>query len=164
MMEQNDRYVKLDRMRYTKDSFSSNMALLGIVFNVLYFISIYKSDVSNYYYTWMIGASVIYNLLFLLTAFLASQGVKNRKYDYWLVLYLIGLMQIIRILYLPTKAHTTMVTVSGVERLVMRDGQYLFVTCCLIASAVCCVLGAVCSCRNCVLLDRHMSRIEKRSA
>jgi len=39
--------IELDRMRYIKNTFSSRMALLGIVFNVLYFASIYESDVGS---------------------------------------------------------------------------------------------------------------------
>ena len=65
-MTQNDLFIKRDRMRYTKDSFSSGLVLLAIVFNVLYFVSIYQTDVGRYYYNWVIGASVVYNLLFLL--------------------------------------------------------------------------------------------------
>ena len=41
----NEQSVKLDRMRYTKNTTSSRLALLAIVFDVLYFVSIYKSDV-----------------------------------------------------------------------------------------------------------------------
>ena len=72
-----DRSVQLDRMRYTKNTASSRLALLAIVFDVLFFISIYKSDVGAYYYTMTIGGSIIYNLIFLLAAFLCSEGVKK---------------------------------------------------------------------------------------
>ncbi len=58
-----DRSVQLDRMRYTKNTASSRLALLAIVFDVLFFISIYKSDVGTYYYTATIGGSIIYNLV-----------------------------------------------------------------------------------------------------
>ena len=51
--------VKKDRMRYTKDKLSSNLALLAIVFDCLYFVSIYQSDVGSWYYNWVIGASVV---------------------------------------------------------------------------------------------------------
>ena len=70
-----DRYTVLDRMRFTKNTTSSRLAILAIVFDVLFFISIYKSDVDTYYYTIIIGASIIYNLVFLLAAFLASARV-----------------------------------------------------------------------------------------
>ena len=70
--------VKLDRMRYAKNALSSRLTYLAILFNVLYFVSIYQSDVSTWYYNWVMGASIICNLLFLLMAFLASEGVKSR--------------------------------------------------------------------------------------
>ena len=43
----NDQMVKLDRMRYTKNTASSRLAILAIVFDVLFFISLYKSDVGT---------------------------------------------------------------------------------------------------------------------
>ena len=85
-----ERTVKLDRMRFTKNTSSSRLALLGIAFNVLYFISVYKSDVKNYYYTILIGASIIYNLVFMLSTFLCSEGVKNYKHSYSLALLVLG--------------------------------------------------------------------------
>lgn len=163
-MAQSDLFIKRDRMRYTKDSTSSNLVLLAIIFDVLYFVSIYQSDVGSYYYNWVIGASVIYNLLFLLTAFLASQGVKNRKSNYCLTLVIIGLMQFVRIFYLPAKAHKAVVMVGKEELRAMGDGQYIFVVVCLIASAVCCVVAAVSCYRNCKQLAAHMCELEKKSA
>ena len=63
--------IAKDRMRYTKDKFSSMLAILAIVFDCLYFVSIYQSDVGTFYYNWLIGVSIVYNLIFLLAAFLA---------------------------------------------------------------------------------------------
>ena len=123
-MTQNDQFIKRDRMRYSKDGLSSGLVLTAIVFDVLYFVSIYKSDVGSYYYSWMIGASVVYNLLFLLTAFLASQGVKNRKSGYGLTLMVLGIMQIVRIFYLPAKAHATTLEIGKDVLQVMGDGQH----------------------------------------
>lgn len=164
MMTQNDLYLKRDRMRYTKDSFSSNLVLLAIVFDVLYFVSIYQSDVGSWYYNWIIGASVIYNLLFLLTAFLASQGVKSRKDNYCLSLTVIGLMQIVRVFYLPAKAHRAIVVVGKEELRAMTDGKYAFAVVCLVASAVCCVVAAVSCYINCKHLAQHMQQLEDHSA
>lgn len=163
-MTQNDLFIKRDRMRYTKDKFSSNLVLLAIVFDVLYFVSIYQTDVGSYYYNWLIGASVVYNLLFLLTAFLASQGVKSRKPDYCLTLVIIGLLQIVRVFYLPAKAHDAIVVVGEQELRAMTDGQYFYVVICLIASAVCCVVAAVSCYLNCKQLAEHMRQLEKQSA
>ena len=68
--------IQLDRMRYTKNVFSSRMVYLAILFDVLYFVSIYESDVGNWYYTWLIGLSIVYNLVFMLVAFLASDDAE----------------------------------------------------------------------------------------
>ena len=163
-MTQNDLFIKRDRMRYTKDSFSSGLVLLAIVFNVLYFVSIYQTDVGRYYYNWVIGASVVYNLLFLLIAFLASQGVKSRKSGYGLMLLVIGLLQIVRVFYLPAKAYAAEVEIGSEMVRVITDGQHTYVVICLVASAVCCVVAAVSSYISNQQLAQHMRDLEKKSA
>lgn len=163
-MNREDLTIKRDRMRYTKDKFSANLIIAAIVLDALYFISIYKSDVSNWYYTWMIGASIVYNLLFLLSAFLCSEGVKNRKTGYTGMLLFIGAMQLVRIFYLPAKAHAAMVEVGGVETVVMGDRQYLYTIACLAISGICCIVGAISSYINNKNLAEHMRAIENKTA
>lgn len=159
-MKDDNLLIKKDRMRYTKDKSSANLILLAIVLDALYFVSIYQTDVGSYYYTWVIGASIIYNLLFLLTAFLASEGVKNRKTGYTGLLIGIGLMQIVRVFYLPAKAHAAMVTIGQDAVPAMGDSQYIYVVVCLIASGVCCLIAAVNSYRNNKTLAEYMKTIE----
>ena len=48
-MTPEERLIKTDRMRYTKDKFAANLILLAILLDALYFISIYKTDVGTYY-------------------------------------------------------------------------------------------------------------------
>ena len=74
LSKEENRLIRLDRMRYTKNSLSSSLTYLAILFDVLYFVSIYESDVGNWYYNHVIGISVVYNLLFMLIAFLSSEG------------------------------------------------------------------------------------------
>ena len=86
MSDVNDRETNLDRMRYVKNTASSRLCYLAILLDVLYFVSIYKSDVGSWYYQILIGASIVYNLLFLLMAFLASEVVKSYQKTYsWLL-------------------------------------------------------------------------------
>ena len=68
--------LKLDRMRYVKDSGPSNFAILAIVFDVLYFVLIYTIN-KEYFYNYMIGISIIVNLLFMLIGFWCSVEVKS---------------------------------------------------------------------------------------
>lgn len=159
-MTQEELTIKRDIMRFTKDKSSANLVILAIVFDCLYFVSLYSSDVGSYYYTWVIGASIIYNLLFLLTAFLASEGVKNRKTGYTPLLIGIGIMQIVRIFYIPMQARAATVVVSGEELAVMGNGQFIYVSVCLAISGICCLIAAVTSSRNNKALAEHMRSIE----
>lgn len=137
------RRIRLDRMRYTKNTRSSGLALLAILFNVFYFVSIYASDVGSWYYTILIGASIVYNLLFMLMTFLASEGVKNYKAGYAWLLIAVGAGQIARIFYLPMKARAAVVTISKIDYQVMGSGQFAWVTLCLALSAACALSGGV---------------------
>lgn len=162
-MTPEERLVKLDRMRYTKDKMSANMILLAIVLDALYFISIYKTDVSTYYYTWVIGASIVYNLLFMLSAFLASESVKSRKGGYMGLLIFIGAMQFVRVFYLPAKAHAATVEIQNVEQVVMTDKQYIYVVACLIVSGICCIAAAINSYINTKNLNNYMQSLENKT-
>ena len=55
----NDRDIRTDRMRYVKNTSSSRLCYLAILLNVLYFISIYKSDVGSWYYQILVGGSIV---------------------------------------------------------------------------------------------------------
>lgn len=135
--------IKKDRLRYTKNKMSSSMTYLAILFNVLYFVNIYQSDVNTYYYTMTIGFSVLCNLVFLLVAFLSSEGVKNYKMNYALILILLGVVQIARMFGIPRMAHSAMTTIDAVEVLVMDDKQYMTVIILLALSAASCFVAGI---------------------
>ena len=156
----NEENIKLDRMRYTKNTTSSRLAILAIVFDVLFFISLYKSDVGNYYYTILIGASIIYNLVFLLATFLASEGVKGYQKNYTWLLLVLGVIQILRIFIYPVQAHSAVI--SGVP--VMGDGQFIFMIICLALSAVCLVASAIINWKKCIALTAHIASLEAAKA
>ncbi len=158
-----DKLTSLDRMRYTKDKLSANLVLLAIVLNVLYFVSIYESDIGSYYYNWTIGASVVYNLIFLLMAFLASEGVKSRQSGYMPTLLALGVMQFVRIFYLPAKASVAFIEVAGEKVDVMGNSQYLYVVVCLAISGICCIAAAISSTINNATLARYMRSLDKQT-
>ena len=132
--------IKKDRLRYTKNAASANLAYLAILFDVLYFVSIYSSN-NEYYYDINIGISVIYNLLFLLFVFLSSEGLKNYKLGYAIAIIGIGLMQLVRIFGIPLGALKEALDVGG--KTVMEQGQFNYVVTMLILSAACCVAAGV---------------------
>ncbi len=147
--------IKIDRLRYTKNKLSSNLAYFGILFNVLYFVSIYGSDVNNYYYTITIGLSVVYNLIFLLSAFLSSEGVKNYKFGYSYFIIVIGILQFVRILGIPRMAHTTITTVNGADVTVMDNKQFAYVVLCLVISGVACIISGVVGAYKAYVLEKY---------
>lgn len=155
-----DRMTQLDRMRFTKNTTSSRLALLAIVFNVLFFISIYKSDVDTFYYRIIIGASIIYNLVFLLAAFLCSEGVKNYKISYSWAMIVLSAIQIARIFILPVQAHNTIIGSAPV----MGDGQFIRVTVYLIASALCLLCGALINLKKSRALSAHVASLQGQQA
>ena len=154
--------IRLDRMRYTKNILSSRLVYLAILFDVLYFVSVYESDVGNWYYTALIGISIVYNLVFMLVSFLSSEGVKNYKMGYGWVLGALGIGQIVRIFILPMMAHTALTKRSDpvlkkvLEVPVMEDGQFIFAVVCLVLSALCCLAaGGIALVRSRKLLAYH---------
>ncbi|MGN0817428.1 MAG: hypothetical protein ACI4L9_00525 [Candidatus Coproplasma sp.] len=93
--------VQDDILRYKKNKFASSFALLGLVFNCLYFMLFYSVSTTPLYKI-LLGGSVILNLLVLLGGFYASEGIKgyNKKFSY--VLFVLAAIQIARIFIYPT--------------------------------------------------------------
>ena len=159
-----ERSIRLDRMRFTKNTLSSSLVLVAILFNVFYFINIYKSDVNhnvgNFYYQIRIGASIIYNLVFMLAAFLSSEGIKNYKIQYSYVLVLLGILQVVRIFILPAQAAATEVTVAGVTSRVMHTRVVIY----LLISAACCLAAAVIGYKRSRELAAHLASLAEKAA
>ena len=168
-----ERSIEVDRMRFTKNTQSSRMAILAIVFNVLYFISIYKSDVGNYYYTALIGISIVYNLVFMLLTFLCSEGVKNYKRGFSWAMIALGIMQIVRIFIIPAKMHGTVIEKGAqtvlhilnyhipatMDVAVMGLGQFILVVVLLILSALCLFRGAAVNFKKSRALADHIANL-----
>lgn len=148
--------IKKDRLRYTNNKTSANLTYLAILFDVFYFVSIYSSDVNNYYYTITIGLSVVYNLVFLLVAFLSSEGLKNYKLNYAYAIIAIGILQVARIFGIPTMAHEAVTSINGAEVAVMDDKQFIYVVACLLLSAVTAIIAGVVGIYKSTTLTKYM--------
>lgn len=167
--------IKKDRLRFTKNKLSSGLALLAIVFNALYFVSVYSSDVGSYFYNWTIGVSVLYNLVFMLLAFLSSEGVKNYKLGYSYALMILGLGEIVRIFYIPLTAKNTTdptITSDALSNMlakgetvptVMGDFQFYYCTVCLVAAAALCIISGVVAMIKTTTLIKYQDELEKNS-
>jgi len=159
----NDQSVRLDRMRFTKNTTSSRLVLLAIVFDAIYFVSLYQINL-EFYYNLLMGASILYNLVFMLAAFLASEGVKNYRQGFSWVLCALGAGQIVRIFIWPTQAHATSVTVAGLEILAMSNGQFVRAVIYLAASAACLFVAAAVNFTKSRALKAHIAGLEGQKA
>lgn len=154
-----EKFIRLDRLRYTKNTASSRLAILAILFDVLFFVSIYKSDVGTWYYNILIGASILYNLVFMLLTFLSSEGVKNYKKVYSGLLFALGAGQIVRIFIYPMRAHAASITVKRVAYQIMEDPQFVRTVVYLCLSAACCIAAAVINLNKSRMLDGHLKSL-----
>ena len=154
-----DKQVRLDRMRYTKNTLASGLALLSILFDVFFFISIYESNVGSWYYNILIGASILYNLIFLLAAFLSSEGIKNYKISYSYLMIALGIGQIIRIFIYPMRAHAATVTIQEQAVTVMENPQFIRCVLYLVISAACLFVGAFVGMTRSKQLKAHLQSL-----
>ncbi len=166
MREIDDSLITKDRMRYIKNKFSSNLCIIAILFDVFFFVSIYKIniDTSRNYYNILIGASIVYNLVFMLLAFLSCESVKN--YDEkkcWLMVAL-GIFQIVRIFILPVRFHNSTVTIQSVQTAVMGNAQFMRCIIYLLISGFSLLLGAVVGIKRSRTLKAYIATLgeEKR--
>lgn len=141
-----------DILQYQTNKLSANCVLLAIVLNVLYFANIFgtiEENVGSYYYTISTGFSVIYNLLFLLFAFMCSEGVKNYKINLSITVIFIGLMQFLRIIYIPLKAF---------QAEVMSGGIFAYNVVLLIVSGILCIVGGIVGILKALKLKKHLNK------
>ncbi len=159
-----EQMIRRDRMRFKKNKLSANLTLLAILLDVLYFVNIYQNDAGSYYHSFLIGISIVYNLVFMLAAFLSEEGVKNYKKAYSIPLIILGIGQIVRIFILPMQAHSYVNVEAGFPEPPMGDGQFTYLIVLLILSAVCLFAAAVINFVKCTALESHMKMLEGRSA
>lgn len=152
--------LKKDRMRFVKNKTSSNLAYLAIIFNVLYFISIYSSDVGEFYYSIKIGVSVVYNLLFLLTVFLSSEGLKNYKKSYAIIIVVVGALQLVRIFGYPMEGAKT-VLANGEK--VMEASQVAYTITMLALSAAAAITSGVVGIIRTTMLEKYQATLPEES-
>ncbi len=143
--------LKLDRMRYVKDSMPSTFAILAVVFDILYFVLVYKIN-HDFFYNSLIGVSVIVNLLFMLFGFWASIEVKSYHGKFGYMMIVLGLAQIVRIFIYPMQAKAAAV---------MTGGQFTRALVYLCAAAALNVVGGLMSIRNSRTLQNYLNSIEK---
>ncbi|HEY8396123.1 MAG TPA: hypothetical protein VIK96_05020 [Bacilli bacterium] len=138
-------WVSIDKMKYKNDSLAFTFSILGLLANVLYFFTLYQHN-DNYYYSYLLGISVIYNLIFMLAVFLAGEEVKTYHRNYAYVLLALGIVQILRIFFYPRIALN-----AGK----MEEKKYWELAIMLAISGIMLILGAIRCFRNTTLLKLY---------
>lgn len=170
-MADNNKILQDDTLLYRKNKLAANLALLGLLFNVLYFCILYgitrpllaDNTTSTWFVTILIGGSVILTLVSLLATFLASEGIKSYKKSYVIVLIVLAAIQIARIFIYPvyTLQHQeisrTYFWIRTGNSTIL--GVMMIVWLCL--SAACLIAAAVVGYMNCVRREAHVAAVEK---
>lgn len=166
----NQQIISNDILNYKTNKGASSLALLGIVFNVLYFCLLY-SFTAEFFSTWKLGISVLLTLITLLMTFLASEGIKNYEKKYCIFLLVLAAIQIIRIFGLPLEALNHDISAAETGGVIALSGEYFFVEISysaaytflviwLVLAAAALVGSAAVGYINCVRLETYNKKIE----
>jgi hypothetical protein len=147
-------WASIDKMKYKKDSLAFAFAVLGLIANVVYFALLYKNN-SNFFYSYMMGISVIYNLVFMLIVFLSAEEVKTYHRNYSFVLFVLAGIQFFRIFFYPRRA---------LKAEVITGDAYLRMAICLAVSGVFLLFAAIKSFWSSTILKRYLEGKIKTSA
>lgn len=161
----NQQIIAGDILKYKKNKLAATLALVGIAFSALYFCLLYalQSTTDGYFTsTWKIGFSVILTLFSLLITFLASEGIKNYKKKFSIVLLVLAAVQVIRIFGLPLEALKAGGALNNgyFFTTITPAVAFTIATIWLVLSAASLVASAVIGYINCVRLESHNKKVE----
>ena len=162
---ENQRILDNDIARYKKNKLAANLALLGLVFNCLYFMLLYgikPGSLTTRFSSLHIGFSVILTLVVLLATFLASEGIKGYNKKYSIVLLVIAVFQIVRIFGFPMYGlQNNLLTVNYFWFWPTTSGlEFALLVIYLAASAACLVASAVIGYIRAVNLEKFTKQLE----
>ncbi len=167
-LTENQKIIHSDILRYKKNKLPATFALLGLVFNCLYFMLMY-GVFNNYFYKIDIGLSVLITLVSLLAMFLSSEGIKGYNKKYSIVLIVLAAIQIIRIFFFPlqglrhdalwnTNVFNSAIRYFGID--LSQGVAFTLLVVYLVASAAFLVASAVLGYINCMRLESIKKKIE----
>lgn len=159
----NQKIIQSDIMRYKKNKLAQILAILGLVFNCLYFALLY-SYIAESFKTIVIGVSVILTLVTLLVIFMSSENVKNYRKAYSIVLLVIAAFQILRIFGYPLEGLRNQTLTSGYFGFYPTAEQswveFTILTVYLCASAGCLIASAVLGLIKSVQYEKYLKKVE----
>ncbi len=169
---ENQKILDSDISRYKKNKLGAGLALLGLVFNCLYFMLLYGYKTSVFstgeytkFYSMEIGISVLLTLVMLLTTFLSSEGVKGYNKKFCIVLLVLAVFQVFRIFGYPLYGlRNNLLNVNYFGLTDKTPGvngiEFTILLVYLLASAACLIASAVLSYIRIVQLEKFTASIE----
>ena len=148
-----DKFVAIEKLKYRTDRLAYSLAILGLIINVIYFTTLYVNN-DNFYYSWKIGISVLYNLIFMLLVFLFAEEVKHYNRVYAIFLSIIGILQIARIFIYPKQ---------GLLAEALSQNTYTILAIYLAASGILLIISGICGWIKSTILKNFIKnqRLEK---
>lgn len=157
--------IENDTLLYRKNKLPATLALLGLVFNCLYFCMLYavKDRTGNTIWSQIdIGISVILTLVLLLTTFLCSEGIKGYNKKFCIPLLIIAVFQIARIFYFPLYGLKHDILKFPYFWIIPTSSTFEFIMMViwLVASAGCLAASAIIGYLKTVRLENHVKAVE----
>lgn len=158
----NQQIVADDILRYKRNKFAQMLAILGLVFNCLYFCILYAIPDQK---MWKIslGFSVVLTLIVLLVIFLSSEGVKGYNKKFSIVLLVVAAFQILKIFYYPLKGLNadTLKGIGYFGYYPTSSGFYFaMMLIWLVASAACLIAAAIIGWIYAVRLEKFQKKLD----
>jgi Na+(H+)/acetate symporter ActP len=146
--------LKVEKMRYQKNSISYWLALLSIVFNSLYMVDVLENmtilaDV-------FIGIDIIINILFMMFVFLGSEKAKVYSKTWGYILIFIGILSILRISFIPYRLHFIVGSAKGIS-----FNNFIYLCIMLILAGVCLIVSGVITINKSTKLHNYLKTIKE---
>ncbi len=165
----NQQIIDKDIMRYKKNNLASNLTLLSLVFECLYFLVMYGqvcgnrtalfSDGETAVYNIQTGVSVVLNLFILLAVFYASVQLKSYNKNYSFVVWAIAIIQIVRIFFYPLQTYNDTLYSNGNQ--IFGTSTLIFLIVYLILSAICLIAAGIIGYIRTVRLEKFNAAVAK---
>lgn len=141
--------IKVARMRYQTDKRSSRLCILAIVFNIAYFLMLYSNN--DLAPDMNMGLDVLYNIIFMLIAFLASEKTKayDKKWSY--IVAVVGILEILRILWVP--AHYRKLEM-------LTSSKWMMLVAALLLAGGSLILAGLSCYKNSTTLENYLKSVE----
>ncbi|MDE7300664.1 MAG: hypothetical protein K2N47_00695 [Clostridia bacterium] len=159
-----NKIIRNDINRYKKNKLPGTLALLAIVFQCLYFMFMYKQTAGNIkqlfqdgtpVYTYLIGISVVLNLVMLLAIFLTSEEIKGYSKKFSIVALVLGGIQIIRIFGYPLYSSTH--KFQYMSKTLISAGTCTLLIVLIVLSAACLIAAGVLG----IITSSNLSKYKK---